>query len=102
MSNSKRPHAPKEEKRGAQEIQLSHLDNRFSCQIDGTVIQNVKDYSLVQSSNGKALLNLTIRQADEPLYQAVIPYIAAAPGSLTVPRGCFCLACFDALRRIST
>ena len=29
MSNSKRPHAPKEEKRGAQEIQLSHLDNRF-------------------------------------------------------------------------
>ena len=49
MSNSKRPHAPKEEKRGAQEIQLSHLDNRFSCQIDGTVIQNVKDYSLVQS-----------------------------------------------------
>lgn len=38
MSNSKRPHAPKEEKRGAQEIQLSHLDNRFSCQIDGTVI----------------------------------------------------------------
>ena len=55
MSNSKRPHAPKEEKRGAQEIQLSHLDNRFSCQIDGTVIQNVKDYSLVQSSNGKAL-----------------------------------------------
>ena len=60
MSNSKRPHAPEEEKRGAQEIQLSHLDNRFSCQIDGTVIQNVKDYSFDQSSNGKALLNLTI------------------------------------------
>lgn len=65
MSNSKRPHAPKEEKRGAQEIQLSHLDNRFSCQIDGTVIQNVKDYSLVQSSNGKALLNLTIEISAE-------------------------------------
>ena len=62
MSNSKRPHAPKEEKRGAQE---SHLDNRFSCQIDGTVIQNVKDYSLVQSSNGKALLNLTIEISAE-------------------------------------
>ena len=60
MSNSKRPHAPKEEKRGAQEIQLSHLDNRFSCQIDGTVIQNVKAYSFAQSSNGKALLNLSI------------------------------------------
>ena len=55
----------KEEKRGAQEIQLSHLDNRFSCQIDGTVIQNVKDYSLVQSSNGKALLNLTIEISAE-------------------------------------
>lgn len=55
MSNSKRPHAPKEEKRGAQEIQLSHLDNRFSCQIDGTVIQNVKDYSLVQSSSGSCV-----------------------------------------------
>lgn len=65
MSNSKRPHAPKEEKRGAQKIQLSHLDNRFSCQIDGTVIQNVKDYSLVQSSNGKALLNLTIEISAE-------------------------------------
>ena len=65
MSNSKRPHAPKEAKRGAQEIQLSHLDNRFSCQIDGTVIQNVKDYSLVQSSNGKALLNLTIEISAE-------------------------------------
>ena len=44
MSNSKRPHAPKEEKRGAQEIQQSHLDNRISSQIDRTDIQNVKDY----------------------------------------------------------
>lgn len=65
MKDNKKPHAPKEEKRGAQEIQLSHLDNRFSCQIDGTVIQNVKDYSLVQSSNGKALLNLTIEISAE-------------------------------------
>ena len=60
MDNNKKPSGPVEEERWAQEIQLSHLDNRFSCQIDGTVIQNVKDYSLVQSSNGKALLNLTI------------------------------------------
>ena len=37
----------------------------LDCQIDGTVIQNVKDYSLVQSSNGKALLNLTIEISAE-------------------------------------
>ena len=60
MSNSKRPHAPEEEKRGAQEIQLSHLDNRFSCQIDGTVIQNVKDYSFVQSSNGNLTIEISV------------------------------------------
>lgn len=65
MDNNKKPSEPVEEERGVQEIQLSHLDNRFSCQIDGTVIQNVKDYSLVQSSNGKALLNLTIEISAE-------------------------------------
>ena len=65
MDNNKKPSEPAEEERWAQEIQLSHLDNRFSCQIDGTVIQNVKDYSLVQSSNGKALLNLTIEISAE-------------------------------------
>jgi len=65
MDNNKKPSGPVEEERWAQEIQLSHLDNRFSCQIDGTVIQNVKDYSLVQSSNGKALLNLTIEISAE-------------------------------------
>ena len=65
MENHKKPSGPVEEERGAQEIQLSHLDNRFSCQIDGTVIQNVKDYSLVQSSNGKALLILTIEISAE-------------------------------------
>lgn len=65
MENHKKPSEPVEEERWAQEIQLSHLDNRFSCQIDGTVIQNVKDYSLVQSSNGKALLNLTIEISAE-------------------------------------
>lgn len=61
MSNSKRPHAPKEEKRGAQEIQLSHLDNRFSCQIDGTVIQNVKG-------------NDDIEEPDEAIYTYIFPY----------------------------
>lgn len=65
MDNNKKPSEPLEPERWAQEIQLSHLDNRFSCQIDGTVIQNVKDYSLVQSSNGKALLNLTIEISAE-------------------------------------
>lgn len=55
MSNSKRPHAPKEEKRGAQEIQLSHLDNRFSCQIDGTVMIGVPTSALATCS-GRAVL----------------------------------------------
>ena len=65
MENNKKPSEPVEEERRAQEIQLSQLDGRFSCQIDGTVIQNVKDYSFVQSSNGKALLNLTIEISAE-------------------------------------
>lgn len=65
MNNNKKPSEPAEEERWAQEIQLSQLDDRFSCQIDGTVIQNVKDYSFVQSSNGKALLNLTIEISAE-------------------------------------
>ena len=65
MDNNKKPSEPLEPERWAQEIQLSQLDDRFSCQIDGTVIQNVKDYSFVQSSNGKALLNLTIEISAE-------------------------------------
>lgn len=60
MSNNKKPGEPMEEERRAQEIHLSQLDDRILCQIDETVIQNVKAYSFAQSSNGKALLNLSI------------------------------------------
>lgn len=65
MNDKKKPSEPVEEERGAQEIQLSQLNGHFSCQIDRTVIQNVKAYSFVQSSNGKALLNLTIEISAE-------------------------------------
>lgn len=60
MSNNKMPSEPVKEERWAQEIHLSQLDDRILCQIDETVIQNVKAYSFAQSSNGKALLNLSI------------------------------------------
>lgn len=56
----KEPSEPVKEARWAQEIHLSQLDDRILCQIDETVIQNVKAYSFAQSSNGKALLNLSI------------------------------------------
>ena len=58
--NNKKPNEPVKEERWAQEIHLSQLDDRILCQIDETVIQNVKAYSFAQSSNGKALLNLSI------------------------------------------
>lgn len=60
MNDNKKPNEPAEEERWAQEIHLSQLDDRILCQIDETVIQNVKAYSFAQSSNGKALLNLSI------------------------------------------
>lgn len=60
MNDSKKPSEPVKEERWAQEIHLSQLDDRILCQIDETVIQNVKAYSFAQSSNGKALLNLSI------------------------------------------
>ena len=60
MKETKKPGAPLETAGRAQEIQLSQLDDRILCQIDETVIQNVKAYSFAQSSNGKALLNLSI------------------------------------------
>lgn len=60
MNNNKKPNEPVKEERWAQEIHLSQLDDRILCQIDETVIQNVKAYSFAQSSNGKALLNLSI------------------------------------------
>lgn len=60
MNDNKKPDEPVKEERWAQEIHLSQLDDRILCQIDETVIQNVKAYSFAQSSNGKALLNLSI------------------------------------------
>ena len=60
MNGNKKPSEPVKEERRAQEIHLSQLDDRILCQIDETVIQNVKAYSFAQSSNGKALLNLSI------------------------------------------
>ena len=60
MNDNKKPNEPVKEERWAQEIHLSQLDDRILCQIDETVIQNVKAYSFAQSSNGKALLNLSI------------------------------------------
>lgn len=60
MPDNKKPGEPVEEERREQEIHLSQLDDRILCQIDETVIQNVKAYSFAQSSNGKALLNLSI------------------------------------------
>lgn len=60
MTDNKKPSEPVEEERRAQEIHLSQLEDRILCQIDETVIQNVKAYSFAQSSNGKALLNLSI------------------------------------------
>lgn len=60
MNGNKKPNEPVKEKRWAQEIHLSQLDGRILCQIDETVIQNVKAYSFAQSSYGKAMLNLSI------------------------------------------
>lgn len=60
MNEKEKTSEPVVEERRAQEIHLSQLDDRILCQIDETVIQNVKAYSFVQSSNGKALLNLSI------------------------------------------
>lgn len=60
INDNKKPNEPVKEERWAQEIHLSQLDDRILCQIDETVIQNVKAYSFAQSSNGKALLNLSI------------------------------------------
>ena len=60
MPDNKKPGEPLETAGRAQKIQLSQLDDRILCQIDETVIQNVKAYSFAQSSNGKALLNLSI------------------------------------------
>ena len=48
----------------------------------------------------KACLLYTSRHRESKLPSQKQPYIATAPGSLTVPRGCFCL--YDALRHKTT
>lgn len=60
MNDNKKLGEPLEPVVRTQEIQLSQLDDRVLCQIDETVVQNVEAYSFAQSSNGKALLNLSI------------------------------------------
>lgn len=65
MNDNKKPNEPVKEERWAQEIHLSQLDDRILCQIDETVIQNVKAYSFAQYSHGKALLNLSIEINEE-------------------------------------
>lgn len=60
MNNNKKPGEPLEPVVRTQEIQLSQLDDRIFCQIDETVIQNVRAYSFTQNNRGKMLLNLSI------------------------------------------
>lgn len=60
MNNNKKPGEPLEPVAQTQEIQISQLDDRIFCQIDETVIQNVRAYSFTQYSRGKMLLNLSI------------------------------------------
>lgn len=58
--NNKKPGEPLEPVVRTQEIQLSQLDDRIFCQIDETVVQNVRAYSFTQNNCGKMLLNLSI------------------------------------------
>lgn len=60
MNCNKKPGEPQEPVVRTQEIQLSQLDDRIFCQIDETVIQNVRAYSFTQYSHEKMLLNLSI------------------------------------------
>lgn len=60
MNDNKKLGEPLEPVVRTQEIQLSQLDDRIFCQIDETVIQNVKAYSFTQYGRGKMLLNLSI------------------------------------------
>lgn len=60
MENRKTPGEPLETERRAMEIQITQLNEQLLCEINGTPIQSVKSYSLVQSSNGSTLLNLTL------------------------------------------
>lgn len=65
MSDNKKPGEPVEEERRAQEIQITQLNEQFSCEINGMPIQNVRSYWLSQSSNGNAVLNLTLEISPE-------------------------------------
>lgn len=60
MNNNKKPGEPLEPVAQTQEIHISQLDDRIFCQIDETVIQNVRAYSFTQNNRGKMLLNLSI------------------------------------------
>lgn len=60
MENRKTPGEPLETERRAMEIQITQLNEQLLCEINDTPIQSVKSYSLVQSSNGSTLLNLTL------------------------------------------
>lgn len=60
MNGNKKPGELLEPVVRTQEIQLSQLDDRIFCQIDETVIQNVRAYSFTQNNRGKMLLNLSI------------------------------------------
>ena len=60
MNDNKKLGEPLEPVVRTQEIQISQLDDRIFCQIDETVIQNVRAYSFTQYSRGKMLLNLSI------------------------------------------
>lgn len=65
MNNNKKPGEPLETEGRALEIQITQWNKQFLCEINGTPIQNVKSYSLVQSSNGSTLLNLTFEISAE-------------------------------------
>ena len=60
MENHKKPSEPPETEGRGMGIQITQLNEQILCEINGTPIQNVKRYSLVQSSNGSTLLNLIL------------------------------------------
>ena len=60
MKDNKKPGEPPETEGRGMGIQITQLNEQILCEINGTPIQNVKRYSLVQSSNGSTLLNLLL------------------------------------------
>lgn len=68
MNNSKKPGEPLETEHRTKmetEIRLLQLNDMSLCEINGMPIENVQSYSFWQSSDGTALLNLTIRISAE-------------------------------------